>query len=311
MKTLFVIRTVAAAALAASAAAHAQIACPPSPDRLSASVAVDVTFEASTGLFTYTYSVTNATTSAQPMDGFAVVDFAPPISKVASPPGWAGTLIPGQNTVLWVAFEVSDPDIVPDDAAVPASVAQIPPGGVLGGFSFQSPKPPGPISFRATGCAPANVQTAPSDGEAESAAETLLEVCPDLARPARDLGVAGATTGPVNAIRVAIDLKPGSVVNPVNPRSQGVLPGAILGTATCDVHVVDATSVRLGRGAAAPQDGGHLEDVNGDGIADLVLQFPTPLVDVRCGDASIALAGQTVSGTAIIGSDSLVTVGCR
>ena len=48
----------------------------------------------------------------------------------------------------------------------------------------------------------------------------------------------------------------------------------------------------------------------GDRVADLVLQFPTPLVDVRCGDTSIALTGQTVNGTEIIGSDSLGTVDC-
>jgi len=167
------------------------------------------------------------------------------------------------------------------------------------------------VSLRATGFAPVAPQAAATDDEAESAAETLLETCPDLAAPARDLGAPGTTTGPVNSIRVAIDLKPGSSVNPVNPGSQGVLPVAILGTGRFDVQTVDAASVRLGRGAAAPQDGGHLEDVNGDGINDLVLQFPTPRVGVRCGDLSITLTGQTTGGTPMTGSDSLVTVGCR
>jgi hypothetical protein len=302
----------AVAVLAAAPAARAQ-ACPATPDRLSVNTAVDVTFDASTGLFTYTYTVANAASSAQPMDGFAVVDFAPPVDKVASPPGWVGTVIPGQDTVLWVAFAVSDPDVVPadGDAGVPASSAQIPPGGGLGGFSFQSPKPPGQVGFRATGFAPVDVQTGATDGDAEASGESLLEACPQLARPSRDLGIAGATTGPVNSIRVSIDLKPGSAVNPVNPNSQGVLPVAILGTPTFDVGTVDAASLRLGRGAVAPQDGGHLEDVNGDGILDLVLQFPTPLVGVRCGDSSISLSGQTLTGTPITGSDSLVTVGCR
>lgn len=270
-----------------------------------------VTFDAAKGLYTYAYEVVNATSSAQPMDGFAIVDFAPPVTSVTSPPGWFGTLVAGQNTVAWAAIEVSDPDTVANSAAVPASIAQMAPGGVLGGFSFQSPKPPGPVSFRATGFAPVPVQTAPTDEEAELSAESLLEQCPNLAKPTRDLGVTGATTGPVNSIHVTIDLKPGSTVNPVNPRSEGVLPVAILGTATFDVRDVDQTSVRLGRGAAAPQDGGHFEDVNGDGIVDLVFQFPTPPVGILCGDTSVALTGQTVDGTPIAGSDSLVTVGCR
>lgn len=299
------------AVLAATSAARAQAVCPATPDQLSASIAVAVTFEASSGLFTYTYTVTNAAASAQPMDGFAVVDFAPPVLNVASPPGWVGSLIPGQNTAVWVASAVSDPDSIPDDAAVPASVAQIPPGGTASGFSFQSPKPPGTVAFRATGFAPVAVQTGATDGEAESAAESLLETCPQLAQPARDLGAGGQTTGPVNAIRVGVDVKPGTSVNPVNPRSQGLLAVAILGTPTFDVHTVDPASVRLGRGAAAPRDGGDLQDVNDDGIADLVLKFPTPAVDVRCGDTSVSLTGQTSGGTPITGSDSLVTVGCR
>jgi hypothetical protein len=310
MRTNAFARAAAAAALLAAAAARAQV-CPATPDQLSVSTSVDVTFDASTGLFTYTYTVANAASSAQPMDGFAVADFTPPVDKLASPPGWAATIVPGRNTVLWVAFSASDPDVVPDDGAVPASDAQVPPGGSLGGFSFQSPKPPGQVAFRATGFAPVPAQTGATDGDAEASAESLLEACPQLARPARDLGIAGATTGPVNSIRVSIDLRPGSAVNPVNPSSQGVLPVAILGTATFDVATVDAASVRLGRGAAPPQDGGHLEDVNGDGIPDLVLQFPTALVAVRCGDSSIALTGQTTTGTPITGSDSLVTVGCR
>ncbi|HEY6005081.1 MAG TPA: hypothetical protein VIV57_19540 [Anaeromyxobacter sp.] len=302
----------AAALLAAAAAARAQ-ACPATPDQLSVNTTVDVGFDASTGLFTYTYTVLNAATSTQPMDGFAVVDFALPVDKVASPPGWTGAVLPEQNTVLWIAVAVSEPDVVPadGDAGVPASSAQIVPGASLGGFSFQSPKPPGQVGFRATGFAPVDVQTGATDGDAEASGEALLETCPHLARPARDLGIAGATTGPVNSIRVSIDLKPGSAVNPVNPSSQGVLPVAVLGTATFDVQTVDAASVRLGRGAAAPQDGGHLEDVNGDGILDLVFQFPTPAVGVRCGDSSISLTGQTSTGTPISGSDSLVTVGCR
>jgi hypothetical protein len=299
------------AALAASPPARAQVTCPPGPDQLSVTVTENVTFDAASGLYTYAYEVVNAATSAQPMDSFAIVDFAPPVTKVASPPGWFGTLVTGQNTVAWVAFEVSDPDTVADAAAVPASIAQVPPGGVLGGFSFQSPKPPGPVSFRATGFAPLPVQMAPTDAAAELLAESLLERCPNLAKPTRDVGVTGATTGPVNFIRVTIDLKPGSTVHPVNPRSQGVLPVAILGTATFDVRAVDQTSVRLGRGAAAPRHGGHFEDVNGDGIVDLVFQFPTPLVGILCGDTSVALTGKTVDGTPIAGSDSLVTVGCR
>ncbi len=54
-----------------------------------------------------------------------------------------------------------------------------------------------------------------------------------------------------------------------------------------------------------------LEDVDGDGDTDLILHFRTQDTGIQCGNTSASLTGQTFSGQAIQGSDSIVTVGCK
>ncbi len=50
---------------------------------------------------------------------------------------------------------------------------------------------------------------------------------------------------PPPPLPVAVDVKPGSCVNPVNTRSRGVLPVAILGSAELDVATIQVESLRL------------------------------------------------------------------
>jgi hypothetical protein len=54
-----------------------------------------------------------------------------------------------------------------------------------------------------------------------------------------------------------------------------------------------------------------IEDVNGDGIPDLVLHFKTQASGIKCGDTKVVLTGKTKSGSMIAGSDSMQTVGCQ
>jgi hypothetical protein len=50
--------------------------------------------------------------------------------------------------------------------------------------------------------------------------------------------------GPLD-VSVHFDVKPGSCPNPINPKSKGVLPAAILGSSDFDVTTIDPASVRL------------------------------------------------------------------
>jgi hypothetical protein len=114
------------------------------------------------------------------------------------------------------------------------------------------------------------------------------------------------------SIQVSIDIKPGEFPNSINPKSKGVIPVAILTTADLDATTVDPTTVRFGAtGTEAASEQFTLEDVNGDGKLDLLLHFKTQATDIQCGETSASLAGKTVSGQAIEGSDFIKTVGCK
>jgi len=111
---------------------------------------------------------------------------------------------------------------------------------------------------------------------------------------------------------IAIDIKPGSLPNSINPRSNGVIPVAILTTPTFDATTVDPLTVRFGPNGAVEAHGrGHIEDADRDGDLDLVLHFRTQDTGIVCGDTSASLTGETFSGQAIEGSDSIRTVGCK
>jgi hypothetical protein len=113
-------------------------------------------------------------------------------------------------------------------------------------------------------------------------------------------------------IAVKIDIKPGSFPNSINPRSNGVIPVAVLTTDTFDASAVDPTTVFFGAiGSEAAPAHSALEDVDGDGNTDLILHFRTQDTGIVCGSTSASLTGNTLSGQAIEGSDSIRTVGCK
>ena len=130
-------------------------------------------------------------------------------------------------------------------------------------------------------------------------------------------GFTGSTVLAINEAfipihNVAIDIKPGSDSNPINPRSKGKIPVAILTTDTFDATAVEPTTVRFGpNGTEAAPVRSALEDVDGDGDTDMILHFKTQDTGIVCGDTSASLTGETFGGQAIEGSDSIKTVGCK
>jgi hypothetical protein len=109
-----------------------------------------------------------------------------------------------------------------------------------------------------------------------------------------------------------IDIKPGSFPNSINPRSKGVIPVAVLTTSSFDATAVDPATVLFGpAGTEATPVHSALEDVDGDGDADIILHFKTQDTGIVCGDTSASLTGETSGGQVIEGSDSIKTVGCK
>ena len=114
------------------------------------------------------------------------------------------------------------------------------------------------------------------------------------------------------SVAVAVDVKPGSHRNPVNLRSKGVIPIAILGSAGFDATRVDGSTVRVGPSEAASKHPvGHVGDINDDGYGDWLGHFPTRRVGLDRDSTSLALAGLTYDGTPITGSDAVKIVRAR
>jgi len=134
------------------------------------------------------------------------------------------------------------------------------------------------------------------------------------------------------SLPVAVDIKPGSCPNPLNVRSRGVLPVAVLGTEDFDVTLIDPASVSLAGVAplrwamedvATPYEpfiGKELDPFScttegQDGYMDLTLKYDTQEVvaalgDVNDGDVlALQLTGNLMDefgGTPILGEDVVV-----
>jgi probable HAF family extracellular repeat protein len=112
---------------------------------------------------------------------------------------------------------------------------------------------------------------------------------------------------------ITIELKPGSDTNCFNQNERGVIPVAILGSADLDVSEINVESLAL-QGLTVKMVGksnkylAHIENVNGDEYADLVVQFQDSDGWISPGNGTTTLTGQLSDGTQIQGSDSICIV---
>lgn len=123
---------------------------------------------------------------------------------------------------------------------------------------------------------------------------------------------AGNTSEGTHTVTVSlvldIDIKPGSDVNPLNPNGNGVVPVAILGSDVLDVTTINVSTVSIN--GSTPAHNGHIEDVNDDGVADLVVHL-TPSdfgIDTATpgGTAlTLTLTGEFNDETAFSGQDDV------
>jgi len=98
----------------------------------------------------------------------------------------------------------------------------------------------------------------------------------------------------------------------LNTGTHGKIPVAILSTSTFDaVAQVNPASLTFGHSGNEASLAGCSpvgEDVNNDGLADLVCQFNTEQTGLVSGDGTPILKGKTVTGKAIQGSEAIRTV---
>ncbi len=106
---------------------------------------------------------------------------------------------------------------------------------------------------------------------------------------------------PSTLVSVDIDVKPGSTTNRINLQSQGLLPVCVFSSETFDATLVDPFSCDLAGAPIAIRGNGkgvmaHLEDIDGDGLVDMMLQFEIQQLDPeQLLDGWAVLTGTTLS----------------
>jgi len=190
-------------------------------------------------------------------------------------------------------------------------------------------------SFWRTGCAAVNHEEAwdwydPDFNPYYHSTDDLLEhVDPDFTVGNIKIGVAALAllAGYVPPHTVSFDVRPGSCLNPFNPKSRGVIPALVLGSADVDVHNIDLASLRIS-GSVSPSKfrvadiataydaGGHpCADMSPDGIDDLRMELSARDIAAVLGlvgkgnTVPLRLTGRLVDGTHIEGEDVVMIVG--
>jgi hypothetical protein len=115
----------------------------------------------------------------------------------------------------------------------------------------------------------------------------------------------------VDTVDIAIK-PPASAPPPINPDANGKIPVAILSTSSFNaVTQVDRNSLTFGHSgseASLAECGAEGEDINNDGLPDLVCHFNTSQTGLVAGDNAAILKGTTVAGKSIQGSEAIRTV---
>lgn len=114
-------------------------------------------------------------------------------------------------------------------------------------------------------------------------------------------------------IEIDIDIKPGSDLNPVNPRMNGVVPVAIFSKDNFDATQIDPATVELAGAKVATRGKSgklmsHPEDVNGDGKPDLMLQVELPSDGGGWVTGTLKLTGKTFDGQDVEGFDDVIII---
>ena len=108
---------------------------------------------------------------------------------------------------------------------------------------------------------------------------------------------------------ITIDIAPRRDPNRIMP-DRGRPAVAILTDESFDATRVDPATVRFGPVEAEPMNYRSI-DVDSDGDLDQVFYFLTEETGIACGDTEATLTGVTFEGVAVIGSDSIITMGCQ
>ncbi|MFZ2951050.1 MAG: hypothetical protein WA003_16360 [Desulfuromonadaceae bacterium] len=113
----------------------------------------------------------------------------------------------------------------------------------------------------------------------------------------------------ITAPSIFINIKPGSFPNSINPRNRGKIPVAILSTPTFNapatINPTSPTFGRTGNEQSLAFCNSSPQDVNGDGIPDMVCHFNTEGTGFLPADTIGTLKAQKFNNQVVIGTDSV------
>jgi hypothetical protein len=112
------------------------------------------------------------------------------------------------------------------------------------------------------------------------------------------------------ALQIGMNIRSGDGSNTINLKSAGVIPVTLLSTSSFDATTINPATVSLAgaRVKLVGKSNKYLcqpEDVNGDGIADLVCKVETAQFMIEPGDSSAVLEAETYSGMRVRGEGSV------
>ncbi|MBI3318290.1 MAG: hypothetical protein HYZ90_03960 [Candidatus Omnitrophica bacterium] len=131
---------------------------------------------------------------------------------------------------------------------------------------------------------------------------------------AQDVMLLGYSLEPkISLIIVPVDIKPGEKApNPINLKSKGKIPVAILSTQEFNAPAVadrgSLTFGRTGQEQSLASNTCGIEDVNKDGLMDLVAHFENALTGFQAEDLNGILRGKTLKGVPFQGMDLIRVV---
>lgn len=109
------------------------------------------------------------------------------------------------------------------------------------------------------------------------------------------------------AREIDIDIRPFSSANPIDPRSWGAVPVAVLGSEGFDVGSLDPSTLAFGPAGARPL-ASYPTHVNRDGLPDLLSFYRIRSTGIQWGDERACVTGETFEGGAVEGCDGIWTV---
>jgi hypothetical protein len=120
------------------------------------------------------------------------------------------------------------------------------------------------------------------------------------------------------AIGVEIIVNPSGNTGAINVRSDAPISIAILSSsmatgaaADFDATQVDPGSIKFGPlGVSPAAENTTVEDINGDGLMDLVVRFSTQDTALSCSNSAVTLEGETFDGRPFVATTAITPFGC-